>query len=480
MKQRSNVCEAGMLRQFIRNISIYGILPVVGKFLNFLLVLVYAKVFTPEQYGMVDLLEAMVFFLLIVASLEIPTAMGRYFYDKDTLEHKQIIINTSLVITVVFALIIICLTLLFRETMINLFLNELDQAGLLYIAMFWLFTLAVNTFLSFIPRYDNRPKVYVAVGVISILVKLLFSLLFVLVWEKGLSGVLYGYICGNIASIFMYSVVSWHYFKPVFSWKYAGKLMVYALPLLLGSVFVEVWKPWLRHLMIMYYPVAVVGFYAFSIRLTSVNMIVHGAFKTAWKPLLFEKKDDFVRGGTMKRVSGLVALVSIIMGCMIACYAKEATILIGSRDYLDSVQITGLLAVSGIFQMMCELRGFGPYIDNRTYVVTIANVLAFVVSSVFMMLVKDSMGLFGIGYACIIYNMLCYLILVLYTRIRYRIALHNMWEIPLVLLLAVCVFLSANMMQLRFRIAASVVSVLFGLYIFFSHYYKLNLKLRAE
>lgn len=467
-----------MLRKFIKNISIYGILPVVGKFLNFLLVPIYAKAFTPEQYGIIDLFDALVFFLLIVASLEVPTAMGRYFYEEDTLEYRKKIVNTSLIVTLLSAAVVVLLAVLFKRPLLEKFLSGTEHEGLLYVAMVWLFTLTVNTFLSFIPRYDNRPKVYVLVGIISIAVKLVFSILFVVVWKKGLPGVLYGYICGNVASILMYSYVSRHYFKPVFSFKYAWKMLIYALPLLLGSILVEIWKPWLRHLVTVYYPVAVVGLYAFAIRLTSVNMIVHGAFKIAWKPLLFERKNDFIRGDSMKRISGLVALASIMMGCMIACFAKEASLIIGSEDYLDSVRLTGLLAISGIIQMMCELRGFGPYIDDKTFIVTIANICAIVAASAFLIVVKNGFGVYGIGYACIIYELVCYAILVSYTRLRYHIALHSLWEIPLLAVLCACVYLSANMMQLRFRAIAAAVACLLGLYIFLRHYYKVNIKLR--
>ena len=467
-----------MLRLFIKNISIYGILPIVGKFLNFLLVPIYAKTFPPELYGVIDLFDALVFFLLIVASLEIPTAMGRYFYSEDTIDHRRRIINTSLFLTLIFTVATILLVWIFKIPLLERYLAGTEHENMLTVSLIWLFTLTVNTFLSFIPRYDNRPKVYVLVGIISILIKLISSILFVVVLKTGLMGVLYGYICGNVASIVMYVWVSKRYFRFQFSTKYAGKMLIYAFPLLLGSVLVELWKPWLRHMITLYFPIAVVGFYAFAIRLTSVNMIVHGAFKTAWKPLLFEKKDDFIKGTSMKRISGLVAMASILMGCMIACFGKEATLIVGSEDYLPSVQLIGLLAIAGFLQMMSELRGFGPYIADKTFIVTIANVVAVAAASGFLLAVKDSAGLFGIGYACIVYDLICYLILVIYTRLKYRIVLHNLWEIPLVAILCGCVFISANAMQLRYRLLAASIAILYTLFLFFRHYYKLNIRFR--
>lgn len=311
-----------MLRLFIKNISIYGILPIVGKFLNFLLVPIYARAFPPESYGLIDLFDVLVYFLLILASFEIPTAMGRYFYAENTIDHRRKIINTSFILTIAFTIVTITLVLIFKGPILIKYLAGTEYENLLLVSLIWLFLLSVNTFLSFIPRYDNRPKVYVVIGIISIAIKLVSSILFVVVLKMGLMGVLYGYIAGNSVSIILYFWVSRQYFRFVFSAKYAWKMFIYALPLLLGSVLVELWKPWMRHLITLYFPMAIVGLYAFAIRLTSVNLIVHGAFKIAWKPLLFEKKDDFIKGESLKRISGLVALASVTMSCLIACFAK--------------------------------------------------------------------------------------------------------------------------------------------------------------
>ncbi|MBP5693785.1 MAG: hypothetical protein J6W86_08805 [Bacteroidales bacterium] len=138
------------------------------------------------------------------------------------------------------------------------------------------------------------------------------------------------------------------------------------------------------------------------------------------------------------------------------------------------------MAIAGFLQMMCELRGFGPYIADKTYVVTIANIVAIVASSAFLMTIKDSAGIYGIGYACILYELICYLILVIYTKLRYKIELHNVWEIALLLVLCACVYISANAMQLRYRVAAACVAGVYALYLFFRHYYKLNIKLRSS
>jgi O-antigen/teichoic acid export membrane protein len=39
----------------------------------------YAKMFSVEEFGMIDVIDVFVFFLLLLTSFEIPTALGRYF-----------------------------------------------------------------------------------------------------------------------------------------------------------------------------------------------------------------------------------------------------------------------------------------------------------------------------------------------------------------------------------------------------------------
>jgi len=461
-----------MIKEFFKNISIYGILPIVGKFLNFLLLPVYVKIFTPEEYGVVDLFEVLVLFLFVFASLQIPTAFGRYFYENNTQEYKKEIFCTSFVLTIIVSLITIVVAYLLKGPILRLYIESDKYGNLFDLSMLWLFVLNINTFLSFIPRYDNRPKLYVIVGIISVAIKLLASIFFVVYLRIGLPGVIYGYICGNTISALLYAYISRGYFSLNFSSAFAKKTLKYVLPMLLGAVVIELWKPMLRVCINTFFSLSVLGLYAFAARINSITTIVYGALGTAWMPMLFEKKDKLLENDNIKRISGLVILCAFVLGTFIMLFARELTLFIGTAEYLDSVVIIVFLLFAGVFKILSQLRGFGPYINDKTVVVTISNVVASLVGLAFFLLIGDRIGICIIGLVVLLYEFINYAILVLYTQKKYKMNMHNRWEIPVLLLMVLSGILSVFSTNLLYKALAYVVCFAVACVIAYNHYFK--------
>ncbi len=424
-----------MVKEFLKNISIYGILPVVGKFLSFLLVPLYAKMFSVEEFGMIDVIDVFVFFLLLLTSFEIPTALGRYFYESEDGNYKKTIISTGLYLTLFFTVIFTSLAFLLEESILTNYIGSTQYAYVFRLALIWLFVSSINTYLSFIPRYSNKPKQYVIVSLISISTKLLSTVLFVVVLRMGLEGVFWGYICGSGLSCIIYYLIARKYIGFEFSVSLAKKLILYAAPLMLGVLAMGTWAPLSRYLILSFFPLAVMGYYSFSSRIISVNSIIHTALGTAWKPMLFENKDILTQADYIKRISGLMSLLSLSIGITLTIFAPEITLLIGKSDFLGGIAFIGLLALASTIKALTELRGFAPYLTDKTYIVSVTNVLALLICAIIMILAKNRLGIVGIGLVMILYETINYIFLTFYSYKSYRIPLHNTYEIGLVLLL---------------------------------------------
>ena len=80
------------MKNFIKSFSIYGLIPVFGKFISIILLPLYTRVLTPEDYGAQDVLIQLAIFLTFLINLELYSGVGRYFYDKkDIIERKKLI-----------------------------------------------------------------------------------------------------------------------------------------------------------------------------------------------------------------------------------------------------------------------------------------------------------------------------------------------------------------------------------------------------
>ena len=179
-----------------------------------------------------------------------------------------------------------------------------------------------------------------------------------------------------------------------------------------------------RYLILSFFPLAVMGYYSFSSRIISVNSIIHTALGTAWKPMLFENKDILTQADYIKRISGLMSLLSLSIGITLTIFAPEITLLIGKSDFLGGIAFIGLLALASTIKALTELRGFAPYLTDKTYIVSVTNVLALLICAIIMILAKNRLGIVGIGLVMILYETINYIFLTFYSYKSYRIPLH--------------------------------------------------------
>ncbi len=66
------------LKKLAGETAIYGLSTIIGRFLNFLLVPFYTRVFLPEEYGVVTELYAYITFLLVIYTYGMETAFFRF------------------------------------------------------------------------------------------------------------------------------------------------------------------------------------------------------------------------------------------------------------------------------------------------------------------------------------------------------------------------------------------------------------------
>src|SRR5690606_13565926 len=234
---------------------------------------------------------------------------------------------------------------------------------------------ATSTYLSVIPRYEKKPKKYVLISVTSLLVRVSFTVLYVLFLDLGISGVIYGHITGAVISLVGYGLASKKYLSFQFSKSEAKEIIKFALPIVPGLLLVGFWGPISRNLIADYFSIATLGLFAFAIRIAAIMEVLNGAIRMAWSPILFEsfKKSTFKKD--TERISKMMGILALIGAIGITLLAPEVVKYIGTTEYSESAILIGFLTLAGIIDMLNRLRGFGPLILKRTFILTVAEIV---------------------------------------------------------------------------------------------------------
>ncbi len=414
------------MKDFLKQISIYGILPVAGKFAGFFLIPVYTRLFSSAEFGMLELLMTLIKFLLFACNLEFYNAIGRYFYEKESLDWRKSLISTGLFLTVITSIIIAIGSFLFKDEFYKFYLNSFDFQLEFKLCLVWLFMEAIFTYLSVIPRFEKKPKTYVAISVSALFIRIASTILYVLVMDLGIAGVIYGHITGAIISLLLYSFASRKYLSFHFSYEIAKKITKFAVPIVPGLLLIGFWGPLSRNLIAKYYSLEFLGLFAFAIRIASVMEILNGAIRMAWNPLIFENfnKPNFKKD--TQNISRLMGILAIGGASGITLLAPEISTYIGTEEYDKSALLIGFLCLTGIVEILKRLRGFGPLISNKTGLLTLAEAVGMILG-IAMLIQFQNLGLLGIGIAFLVSALVKYFILTNYTVKKMNIAF-NHWN----------------------------------------------------
>ena len=146
------------MKDFFKHLSVYGILPVVGKFIGFFLIPIYARIFNAAEFGYLELFVSLVMLLTFAINLEFYTAIGRYFNDYRSKLGQKTLISSGLFITLLSAFIVVLLYWFFKPIILNEYVGSLSYSWEFLLAGIWFPISAISTYLSVIRGIENEVK----------------------------------------------------------------------------------------------------------------------------------------------------------------------------------------------------------------------------------------------------------------------------------------------------------------------------------
>lgn len=448
------------LKEFLKSLSVYGILPVFTKFASFLLVPIYVRVFSSAQFGVVELIVSSVHFVIFAMNLEFYGAVGRFFFERSDLDSKRRLISSGLIMTLVASLVVVSIGYFMQNQINQLLFKSMNFRKEIQVGLVWAVFAAISTYLSVLPRYLKKAKLYVTYTAISLVIKLVSTIVYVVVMDLGVMGAVLGNLTGAIASTLLYASASATYLRPVFSTSDFSEISKFALPLVPGLLVVGMYQPAMRTMLSRVYSLQDLGLFSFALKLVTIMALVQNSIKLSWKPMLYEnlKKDNF--GKEYLRISAFVGKTLLTAGLIITLFAPELVQIIGTKEYYKSTQIVGLLVIGNIFANLISLRGFGFEVAKKTYMITLISLLTSFVGLAFLSFVSPRIGFVGIGLAFALPNVVSYLIHYYYTQkiIKVKADLtveHVLWGL---LLIASCMLMID--VSVMFRILCLIPMVL--------------------
>lgn len=387
------------LKGFLKSFSIYGLIPIFGKFVGILLLPLYTRLLSPEDYGAQDILVQLVIFMTFLINMEMYSGVGRLFYERDGLRKKRFLVSTGLISTLAVGIVVIVLALLFRSRLYSSFFQTDRFMSAFNIALLWAPVSAIYTYFLVIMRYEQKPKLYFILVNVQLLVRIMVSIYFVAVLRYGVFGVLVGNLVAEASAIAMFAWVLRKYISFSFKLTDLAEISKFTLPLVPAVLIISFQKPLIRLLVANYLSIDALGYYSIAMQIATLLSFVQFGLRMSWLPHLFEISHKENYGVEVAKIYKMFLAVTALICLILIANARLIITILATTAYIPAVSLIGFVAISNMLEILRQISGCGSLIAKKTKFDSLYEVSAAITTVLMFLFLYKSLGIIALALA---------------------------------------------------------------------------------
>jgi O-antigen/teichoic acid export membrane protein len=297
--------------------AIYGGTRVAVKSLAFLLVPLYAHFLTPSEFGVLELVLATM--ALIDVFIALPGTLARFFFDKDERAWRRQVVTTYFAIEAAYPAVLVGALMLLSGPLAEGVADSTTYATLFVIALADLYLTNIVDLPLALARLRRKPLTFAFYALSRAMTMVVFSVLFVAVWEYGIKGILLASLV-SAGVVFVISAREWvRDLVPRIPPGLVREMLEFSWPTILSGIAFYALNFLDRFFVAHFHGNADTGLYGAAFRYSQVVVVGVFAFRMGWSQWHFswlhtERHPQMVARGAnyyFFAVGFLAALVSL-------------------------------------------------------------------------------------------------------------------------------------------------------------------------
>jgi O-antigen/teichoic acid export membrane protein len=333
---------SGRLSGLMRGTLIYGVGQALSRSMTLLLVPFLTVYLDPASYGVLAVLTAFGLLLNTVFSLGLGAATAPSYFER---EQKGPTIWTAFAMLCVSTTIMMALCLVFAPVIARLILHDRDFGRMVMLSAgataFSVLVIPLRQFLMF----EERPLLYVALSLLSLIVSLILTVWLVAGLHRGVAGVLEADLMAQAITCALFAASVLRQSQFALRATLARELIRLGLPLIpaFGSIFVL--QHGSRYILQWLCGPSEVGLYALGVNLAGAVGLFVAGFQSAWMPYFMrftQRRDE--AGHAFGKVATYYVIGVGSASLLMYLFARPAVMLLAGPDYRGAELVVGMAA----------------------------------------------------------------------------------------------------------------------------------------
>lgn len=387
-----------MLKRFLKDSVLYGGANILSRGVLLLLLPLYTRVFTPGQFGMIELITVLGALVNMTVALEISQGMARHYAEAETDDEKVGYASTTLWFSLGAYALFMVAALAFAEPLSAWLLDDAGLAGVFRVAAIALALGGVFIGMQSQLRWQLKPRGYALTSLAYTAISALATIALIFGASLGVQAVFMGQILGGLVGI----VVAAYFGREVYALRFdrekAREMLTFSLPLVPSSIAIfttlYIDRLAIRALM----SLAEVGFYGVGYRIASTVGLVLSGFQSALTPLIYQQHKAPETPAQLARIFRVFLALTMPLVLALSVFASEVLRLLATASYATAGPVIPVLALVFLFS---NLYVFAPglAIAKRTGVIATINGGSAVMNTVLNLTLIPRFGIMGACFA---------------------------------------------------------------------------------
>lgn len=370
-----------VLRTLGRHTLIYGSGVVLGRVMGFLLLPLYTRFFTPEDYGVFELLDVTSWVVGTFLAFGMQQAVLKYYHSYSEPIDRDRVLSTAILFTAASGLVMTCVLVPARGWLALYLIGSTRYAYLLSLSFAALLVSSLLGLQKTVLRAQHRSGVFTVVSLLHTAIALTLNVYFVAVARKGPAGILYSTL---MTSALFAGYLAWRILRESGVRMEMAKLRpmlaygIYFVPAGLAALVLN-WSD--RYFLRVYSTLDVVGLYALAYKIAMILTALIEPFVMIWQSQIFVLQQQHDARETYAKVATyfLATLTATALG--LAMLAPEIITTMAAPSYQSAAVVVPILVVAMVlwssecvFQVGLLLKGDSRRLSTARWLAAAANI----------------------------------------------------------------------------------------------------------
>ncbi len=447
---------------------IYGFANLLNRIIGFLMIPVYTRYFSPSDYGVLEIITITTQVIGLVASVSMAQSIGRFYFQYEDQENRNLIVSTGILAFSLFSLLILIPLLFLSERLSSLLLGTSVGRSFFLVAISTVWFSTLNEIGFFYFRILRKSVRFMILTVIKLICAIGLNIYFIVGIRTGIIGVLYSTLITSLVFSFVLILPILKKTGLHFSFSRLKEMLSFGLPLIPSSLANLVVLVSDRYFLRFLATLSDTGLYSLAYRFSSIpGYFIAYPFMQVWSTRRLEIYKMENSEKVMGKVFTYFCVFIVAAGLAVSVLSKDVIELISDPKFWPAYKTVPILVLAQVIVSFFQHFNIGLLIEKKTQYFTYIDLFNAVINLGLNYYLISWLGIIGAALATLISYSLRVLLVYIVTLPIYSIHFESLRVLKLFisagLIYSISTFLDTSRLWIDIGLKTMLLLVFFPL-----------------